>query len=116
MEEITIYEKPTCSKCRAALQMLDANSVLYRAVRYHDTPLSFEKLSELVRKLGISPKELVRKEGPQFRALKPDLKKLTDAEVVQLMLDYPDLMQRPILERGDHAIVGRPSERILEWL
>lgn len=116
MEEITIYEKPTCSKCRTALTMLDEHGVPYRRVRYHDTPLTKKQLAALIRKLGIAPKELMRTENPQFRALGLRLADLDDAAAIRLMVAYPDLMQRPILERGDTAIVGRPSERIMEFL
>lgn len=116
MEEIIIYEKPTCSKCRVALHMLDSEGVPYRAVRYHDAPLTQKKLNELLRKLGIPAKELLRTEDPLFRTLALSRKDLSDADAVRLMLTHPDLMQRPILERGDRAIVGRPSERITEFL
>lgn len=113
---ITIYEKPTCSKCRVALTMLDERGAPYQAVRYHDKPLSRRKLTELIRKIGIAPRELIRTEDPQFRALKLKFSEITDTEAVRLMTQYPDLMQRPILERGDRAIVGRPSERVAEFL
>lgn len=116
MEKLTIYEKPSCSKCRVAMQMLDEHGVPYLDVRYHDTPLTIKKLTELIRKIGFTPKELMRKEDPQFRKLKLNLKKLTDAEAIRLMIKHPDLMQRPILERGDRAIVGRPSEKIMEFI
>ncbi len=114
MEEIVIYKKPTCSKCRVALQMLDGSGVPYRTVRYHDTPLTKKKLKELVAKLKISPKELVR--ADDARDMKIAYKDLKDDEIIGLMVKYPDLMQRPILEKGDRAIIGRPSERILEFI
>lgn len=116
MEEVTIYEKPTCSKCRTALTMLDTHSVPYVRVRYHDTPLTKKKLAELIGKLGITPHELLRKEDPAYRALTIDPDHLTNDEVISLMIDQPDLMQRPILERGQEAIIGRPLERVLEFL
>ncbi|MDO8231605.1 MAG: ArsC/Spx/MgsR family protein [bacterium] len=114
MEEIVIYEKPTCSKCRVAIQALDKSGVAYRKVRYHDTPLTKKKLKELIAKLKISPRELVR--ADDARDLKIDYKNLNDDEVIGLMVKYPDLMQRPILERGSTAIVGRLPERILEFI
>lgn len=61
MDVIIVYEKPVCSKCRVAVQMLDAYGVPYRNVRYHDKPLTREKLAELIRKLRITPQEL---QGP----------------------------------------------------
>lgn len=116
MDEIIIYEKPACSKCRIALEILDEHGTAYRRVRYHDAPLTKKKLAELIRKIGIAPRELLRKEDPLFHALKIKLEPLGDAEIISLMIEHPDLMQRPILERGENAIIGRPSERILEFL
>lgn len=116
MEEIVIYEKPTCSKCRVAMQILDEHGVPYRDVRYHDNPLTEKKLAELIQKIGIEPKELLRREDPVYRELKVRPDDLTDGEIIQLMIKYPDLMQRPILEYGDRAIVGRPSGRVMEFL
>ncbi len=116
VDEIVIYEKSTCTKCRVAHELLDQNGVPYRAVRYHDTPLSKEKLEELIRKIGITPKELVRTKDPLFRSLEVDLAVISDAEAIDLMLQHPDLIQRPILERGERAIIGRPSERITAFL
>ena len=116
MEEIVIYEKQACSTCRAALHMLDERGVPYRAIRYHDAPLTKEKLSELIGKIGIAPIELLRTKGPAYKALAADPAKLSDSEVIGLMIERPDLMQRPILERGPRAIIGRPPERILEFL
>lgn len=116
MEEIVIYEKPACSTCRAALHMLDERGIPYRTVRYHDAPLTKEKLSELIKKIGIAPTGLLRAKGPAYRELGIKAEELSDTEIVELMIAHPDLMQRPILERGDRAIVGRPPERILEFL
>lgn len=116
MEEIVIYEKPTCSKCRVAIQILSERGIPFRTVRYHDAPLTKKKLAELVRKMGIAPKELLRKEDPAYRALaiRPDT--LSDTQTIALMIEHPDLMQRPILERGDRAILGRPTERVSAFL
>lgn len=116
MDEIIIYEKSTCSKCRIALEVLDEYGTAYRRVRYYDMPLTNKKLAELIRKIGIAPRELLRKEDPIFPTLKIKLERLDDAEIISLMIEHPDLMQRPILERGEDAIVGRPSERILKFL
>ena len=116
MDEIVIYEKTTCSKCRLAIQILDTEGVPYRAVRYHDAPLTETKLRDLIRKLGIAPSELLRRHDPLFRSLGLHEKNITDDEAVALMLAHPDLMERPILERGDVAIVGRPTERVTEFL
>lgn len=116
MDEIVIYEKSTCTKCRAAITILDENGVAYRTVRYHDTPLTREKLTDLIRKLGIRAIELFRTKDPVYKELRLGERIMGDDEAVELLLTYPDLIQRPILERGEKAIIGRPSERITEFL
>lgn len=116
MEEIVIYEKTTCTKCRMAIQILDESGVPYRTVVYHDEPLTEGKLRELLKKLGMRATELLRRHDPVFGELKLGEKEITDDEAMRLMLEYPDLIERPILERGDKAIVGRPPERIMPFL
>lgn len=116
MEDIIIYEKPTCSKCRIAIGILDEHGTPYSRIRYHDIPLTKNKLAELVQKLGIVPHELLRRTDPSYRKLKINPEALNDEEVISLMIEHPDLMQRPILERGESAIIGRPPERVLEFL
>ena len=116
MEEITIYEKPTCSTCRVAVKLLDEHGDPYRRVRYHDTPLSEEKLGSLIKKMGIPAVDLLRTGDPAFRALNVKPEELSESGIIRLMVQYPDTMQRPIVERGDRTILGRPVERISEFL
>lgn len=116
MEEVIIYEKPTCSKCRVAIQILNEYGVPYREVKYHDAPLTKAKLVELIKKIGIEPRELLRTNEDLYRELHLGKKELSNEKIIELMIQHPDLMQRPILERGDKAIIGRPSERITEFL
>lgn len=116
MEEIIIYEKPTCSTCRVAVNMLDESGAAFSRVRYYDEPLTEDKLAELIRKMDIPARELLRTSEPLYKELGLAKADLSDQELVALMVKYPDLMQRPILERGDTAILGRPVERITEFL
>jgi arsenate reductase len=116
MQEVTIYEKPTCSKCRVAVSEVEESGLPLQRVRYYDDPLSTEKLTELVRKMGISPRELLRTNEPLYRELGLKDADLDDAELIGLLAEHPDLMQRPILEYGDMAVLGRPSERVAEFL
>ena len=114
MEEIIVYEKPTCATCRTAMTLLNEHGVEYRKVRYYDERLSEEKLAELIAKMGITPKELVRKGDAAKAGVNIDA--MSDEELVAAMVENPDLMQRPILERGERAILGRPPEKFLEFL
>jgi arsenate reductase len=83
-------------------------------VNYVNAPPGEAKLRELVFKLRVAPRELIRTKEPLYRELNPERRELTDDEAVALLVAHPELMQRPIVERGARAVVGRPVERIRE--
>jgi arsenate reductase len=85
-------------------------------VNYMTAPLGAEKLRELVAKLGIAPRELLRTKEPLYRELNPDRRELADEEAIALMVAHPALIERPIVERGGRAVLGRPLEKIREFL
>ncbi len=114
--KITVYQKPTCTTCREVYQALKESGVEMEAVNYYLEPLSKAKLKELVRKMGIKASELFRKKEEIYKKLKLAGKEVSDDEAVQLMVKYPDLMQRPIVEKGNRAILARPAERLKEIL
>jgi arsenate reductase len=114
--KITVYQKPTCSTCREVYRALKDSGVEMEAVNYYIEPLSEAKLKELVKKMGIKASELFRKKEEIYKKLKLDEKEVPDEEAVRLMVKHPDLMQRPILEKGAKAILARPAERLKEIL
>ncbi len=116
MAEITIYEKPTCTTCRQVHSALKESGVNFEAVNYYVDAIPKTKLKELIKKMGISASELIRKKEPIYKELKLDQKKLTDDQIVDLMVQHPDLIQRPIVEKGSKAILARPAERLKEIL
>jgi arsenate reductase len=111
-DNITVYEKPTCTKCREMDRFLRESSVDFSKVNYYLEPLSEKKLRELIKKMGIKPRELLRTSEPIYRELALGKKDFSDAEIIGLMLKHPDLIQRPIVERGDRAVLGRPTENV----
>ncbi len=114
MADPLLYVHPTCSKARAAQDLLDAAGVAYEAVNYLDRPPSAEELHRLLDGLGGAPDVLVRRDS-RFVALRLDSAALVDAEaVVALLLAHPELMQRPVFLVGDRAVIGRPPERVLD--
>ena len=115
-DEITVYEKPTCTKCREMDKLLRERGVPFEKVNYYLEPLTKKKLTELVRKLGIKPRELLRKSEPVYKELGLANGEFSDSELIALMVEHPDLMQRPIVERGDRAVLGRPTENVNELL
>ena len=115
-DKITIYEKPTCSTCREADRILRESGVEYDKVNYIIAPLGERKLRELVAKLQTPARDLIRTKEALYRELNPNKRELTDDEAIALMVKHPELMQRPVVERGRRAVVGRPAEKIRELL
>jgi arsenate reductase (glutaredoxin) len=115
-ETITVYEKPTCTKCREMDRFLRDRGVDFSKVNYYIKPLTKKKLTELVREMNISPRDLLRKSEPIYRELGLASGEFSDAKLISLMVEHPDLMQRPIIERGDRAVLGRPTENVEELL
>ncbi len=116
MSKITIYQKPACTTCRQVHAVLKESGVDFDAVDYYTTRISKAKLKELLKKMGIPAGELLRKNEEIYKTLKLSEKKLFEGEIVDLMIKYPDLIQRPIVEKGDRAILARPAERLKEIL
>jgi arsenate reductase len=113
---IVIYQKPTCTTCRQVHRALVESGVDVDAVDYYTDPISKTKLTELVRKLGIPARDLLRTREPLYQELGLAERDLTDAQIIDLMVQHPDLIQRPIVEHGNRAILARPAERITEFL
>ncbi|GIW47449.1 MAG: arsenate reductase [Deltaproteobacteria bacterium] len=115
-EKVKIYVKPTCTTCRKALRILKDRGVDFEVIDYYRKPLTVEKLRQLLKKLGLSPGDILRKSGEMYKRLGLSKGDLSDSEVLDLMLKYPDLIQRPIVEKGNKAILARPVEKIYELL
>jgi arsenate reductase len=115
-EKITVYQKPTCSKCRVTVGILKDRGVEFDAINYYETPVTTEELRGLIEKLGITPRELLRKDEQVYRDLKLGERDLSDDELISAMVENPDLIQRPIVVRGDRAVLGRPPETIEQLL
>jgi arsenate reductase len=115
-DTIKIYQKPTCSKCRETLGILRECGVEFESINYYETPLNVEELRGLINKLGISPRDLLRKGEQAYRDLGLGQREVSDDELIKLMVENPDLMQRPIVVRGDKAVLARPPENVEELL
>lgn len=112
--KITVYQKPTCTTCRQVHAALKESGVDFEAVNYYLDPIPKTKLKELIRKMGISAAELLRTKEDIYKELKLARKKLSENELIDLMAKHPDLIQRPIVEKGPKAILARPAERLKE--
>ena len=109
--KITIYVKPTCTTCRKTLKILREDGTEFDPVNYFEQPLSRKKLTGLIKKLGIPPRELLRKNEKVYKELGLSKKELSDKEIIDLMVKHPDLIQRPIVVKEDRVILARPSRR-----
>lgn len=111
-DQITVYEKPTCTKCREMNKFLAEQGIDFTKVNYYIEPLSDAKLRDLIKKMGIDPRELLRSSEPVYRELGLSKQELSHDDLISLMVKHPDLIQRPIVERGDRAVLGRPTENV----
>jgi arsenate reductase len=116
MPDLTVYEKPTCTTCRNLVALLEERGIDFERVNYHIDPLPEDKLRELVAKTGGSPADVLRRKEPIFKELGLDKREASDDELFRLMAEHPQLLERPVVERGDRAVLARPVERVLELL
>lgn len=114
-EKIVVYEKPTCTTCRKLNKLFEENGIAYEKVNYFIEPLTEEKLRELLKKAKLSPFDVLRKNEPAYKDLK--VSEVKDADkLIRLIVENPSLLQRPIVEAGDRAVLARPIEKALELL
>ena len=110
-----IYHNPRCSKSRQTLSLLIDNDVDPEIFEYLKTPPTTEELNEVIKMLGIKPIDLIRK-GEAIYKENYKGKELSDKEWIEAMVDYPKLIERPIVIDGNQARLGRPPELVLELL
>ena len=115
-DKITIYQKPTCSKCRATLSILKDSKEEFESINYYEAPLTSDLLRELCEKLGLSVRDMLRSEEQLARSLNLAERNLSDDELIDIMVENPDLIQRPIVVRGDQAVLCRPPENVMKLL
>jgi len=113
MRKIKIYHNPRCSKSRQGLQILKDKGVDFEIVQYLKTPPTKEELKEIIKKLGIKPIDLVRKNEKIWKENYKG-KEVTDEEIIEAMVKFPKLIERPIVIKEDKAVLGRPPENILD--
>jgi arsenate reductase len=115
-KKLTLYQKPSCSKCRETLRLLKERGMEFEAINYYETPVSEADLRVLLKKLGLTAREILRKDEPVAKQLGIGKKDFSDEELIALMAKHPDLIQRPIVVRGDQAVLGRPLENVEKLL
>ena len=116
MTDLTLYHNPRCSKSRGALELLEARGLTPTVVRYLETPLNAAQLQALLAKLGLNARQLLRTGEDEYKSLNLADASLSEAQLIAAIAAHPKLMERPILETADKAIIGRPPENVLELL
>ena len=116
MEKITVYEKPTCTTCRNTVKILTEKGIDFEKVNYYIRPFSKNKLRTLLKKMNMRPSELLRKNESAYKELKVKENNYTEEQILDFMVKNSDLVQRPIVEIGEKAILARPAEKINELL
>ena len=116
MADITIYQKPTCSTCREAVQLLKESGKPFTAINYYERTFTKGQLKNLLKKAGLAPKDVLRTKEDIYKELGLSKKTLSDDELIELMVKHPDLIQRPLVESGEQAMLARPAESIKKLL
>lgn len=116
MTELTLYHNPRCSKSRSALELLEGRGLAPTIIRYLETPPTAAELQDVLNKLGIAPRQLLRTGEVEYKQLNLADPDLSDEQLIEAMVAHPRLIERPILVAGDRATVGRPPEKVLEIL
>jgi arsenate reductase len=113
---LKIYHNNRCSKSREALALLNERGLEFEVVYYLETPPDQATLQRLLQKLGFSARQLIRSKEAEYSLLGLDDPALTDEQLIAAMIQTPKLIERPIVEWADKAIVARPPELLLEQL
>ena len=116
MTDLTLYHNPRCSKSRGALELLQARGLSPTILLYLETPPDAAQLRELLGKLDIGARQLLRTGEDDYKTLNLADKSLSNDDLIAAMAAHPKLIERPILVAGDKAAIGRPPENILEIL
>ena len=113
MSDFIIYHNPRCSKSRQTLEILDQHDLETEIVLYLDNPPSAEEIASILNKLELSPRDILRKGEDVYKELNLKNDKLTNKDLINIMIENPKLIERPIVIRGDKAVIGRPPENVL---
>ena len=113
MSDFIIYHNPRCSKSRQTLEILNQKDVNAEVVLYLENPPSIEEVTSILQKLGLDPRDVIRKAEEEYKLLNLKDQSLTENELITFMSENPKLIERPIVIKGNKAIIGRPPENVL---
>ncbi len=113
---ITIFHNSRCSKSRQTLALIEEKGIQPEVVEYLKTPLSVDELQLVVQKLGVNVRDIIRTKEAQYKETGLDNQALSDTEIFQILVNTPKLIERPIVVKGEQAVIGRPPENVLALL
>ena len=114
--KITIYHNPKCSKSRKSLKIIKSKNIEPTIILYLKDKLSKTEIKNLLLKLGLSIREILRREENEYKKNNLKNKNLSDNQLIEFVIKFPKLMQRPIVVKNNKAVIGRPPEKILQLL
>jgi arsenate reductase len=116
MSDVTIYHNPKCNSSRTALALIREAGIEPKVIEYLKTPPSARELTSIVKRMGVSPRALIRTKEAPYAELKLDNAKLSDAQLIAAMVAHPILINRPIVVTEKGVKLGRPPESVLDIL
>lgn len=116
MTEMTIYHNPKCSKSRETLRLLTDAGVSPTVVKYLETPPTVAELDRVLTLLNLEPIDIIRRKEQVYQDLAIDPQQMDRQALLQVLVDNPILIERPIVVKGDRAVIGRPPEKVRTFL
>ena len=113
---LEIWHNPRCSKSRQTLALVREKGLEPTVIEYLKTPPSADRLREVLTMLALNPRELMRRKEAEYKAEGVDDESLSDDQLIAAMIEFPKLIERPVVINGDRAALGRPPEQVLEIL
>ncbi len=113
---LEIWHNPRCSKSRQTLALVREKGLEPTVIEYLKTPPSADRLQEVLTMLALNPRELMRRKEAEYKAEGVDDESLSDEQLIAAMIEFPKLIERPVVINGDRAALGRPPEQVLEIL
>lgn len=110
-----IYHNPRCSKSRDSFNLLQEKNIPFETIEYLKTPFNKEEIKDLLKKLNIPAKDLIRKGEADYKTHFKG-KELSENEWIEAMLNYPKLIERPIVVKGNKAVIGRPIQNVVDLI
>jgi len=116
MTDLTIFHNPRCSKSRQTLEIIKKNGTDVEVVEYLKTPPTVQQVQKILLSLNLKPQDIMRKKEAEYKQAGLDDLSLSEEKQVELMIANPKVIERPIVLKGDQAVIGRPPENVLELL